>query len=48
MKKNYTKAELTLIPMDAEDIVATSGTGLSLKNWVAGEEDEAAFNDLFN
>lgn len=47
MKKIYTKAELTLIPMDAEDIVTTSD-GLSLKNWIVGEEDQAAFGDLFD
>ncbi len=41
MKKNYTKAELTLIPMDAEDIVT-----ISVQNFDALTEDKAAFNDL--
>ena len=44
MKKNYTKAELTLIRMDAEDIVATSGISEAIFD--AGAEDKAAFNDL--
>ena len=41
MKKNYTKAELTLIPMDAEDIVT-----ISAQNFDPLTEDKAAFNDL--
>lgn len=45
MKKNYTKAELILIPMEAEDIVATSG--ISKVSFDALKEDKAAFNDLF-
>lgn len=48
MKKNYTKAELTLILMNAEDIVATSGNGLSLEDWNVEKEDKAAFGNLFN
>lgn len=45
MKKSYTKAELTLIRMDEEDIVATSG--ISEVNFDSLTEDKAAFNDLF-
>lgn len=44
MKKSYTKAELTLIRMDEEDIVATSG--ISEANFDSLTEDKAAFNDL--
>lgn len=44
MKKSYTKAELTLIRMDEEDIVATSG--ISEVNFDSLTEDKAAFNDL--
>lgn len=47
MKKNYIKAKLTLILMDAEDIVATSG-GISLANFNAEQQDQAKLGDLLN
>ena len=44
MKKLYAKAEMNVVRMESDDIIATS---VSVRAFDELKEDKAAFNDLF-
>lgn len=44
MKKLYAKAEMNVVRMESDDIIATS---VSVRSFDELKEDKAAFNDLF-